>query len=400
MNFVFGFGFCRIRRHSTPQRDTKCIGLRNLQGNRRRVSRLDTVHVWDFAFRRSVVKTGAKTQPAAETRSKWTLTGSLFELCLPAKMSFRPLNLDICRAGVAGLICLACAGLSRAQDMRPQPIEIVPLHGSVINTNIDDSRPIDAANLDGLSPRAPHPFRLPQNNGALPPPPRTSAPSAQERDLLDRRQNWVFMTPEDAAGTDQQTDSGGYEKDGTDKKPATALQRYFQRLYDSDRSTGTNQLGKIDSDSWTKITNSVTVGGAPSGLGVLNTVSDPGIFEPARKDSFSDVFSGDTGAALPSPEAVRLKAEQEAHMDSFKQLWNIDQPTVAAAPASAPEPVIKSSGPIFGSTQPVQPALNPPISFGNALSAGQNIAPPQSSLTSSRNATPPRPDFSPPQRPF
>jgi hypothetical protein len=284
--------------------------------------------------------------------------------------------------------------------MRPQSIEIVPLHGSTINTNVDESQPVEAASLDGLSPRAPHPFRLPQKAGALPPPPRVAAPSERERDLLDRRQNWVFMTPEDVAGTDPQTDSAGYEKDGTDKKPTTAMQRYFQHLYDSDRQTGTNQLGKIDSDSWTKITNSVGLDGAPSGLGAFNTVSDPGIFQPARGNSFSDVFGADAGTASPSPEAVRLKAEQEAHMDSFKQLWDINQPAVAAAPVSAPEPVVKSSGSIFGSAQPVQSALNPPISFGNALSAGQNIAPVQSSVTSSRNTMPPRPDFAPPQRPF
>ena len=334
--------------------------------------------------------------------SKCTLTRRLFQVCLTAKMSFRPFSLDICRASVAGLVFLACIGVSRAGDMSPQSIEIVPLHGTAINTNLDQLQPSETRDFEVLSPRAPRPFQapVPPGRGIPMPPPQANAPSERERDLLDRRKNWVFMTPEDMMAPDAETDLSNSpgEKDGVDKKPTTAMQRYYQHLFDSDRQTATKQVGKADPGSWA--TNSATVDNSRSSDSPFNTSPDPGIFQPARADSFSGLFGSDADTTQqPSPEAVRLQEEQKAHMDSFKQLWDIDQPTAAAASATTPAPIV--SAPLFGASQSAAPAFDAFSSPAPALSGRpNNDATAAPTMTSTRNIRPPHSDFTPPQRAF
>jgi hypothetical protein len=133
--------------------------------------------------------------------------------------------------------------------------------------------------------------------------------------------------------------------------------------------------------------------------GPFNTISGSGVFQPARADNFPDVFSSGSDVSQPSPEAVRLQEEQKAHMDSFKQLWDIDQSPAAVVSAPSAAPNVSSS--VFGLSQNPQPALNPLISQSSALSGRPNTAPVQPTVTSERNAVvPPHADFAPPQRAF
>jgi hypothetical protein len=176
-------------------------------------------------------------------------------------MSFRPSILDICRATFAGCICLAFTAAVRGQDLRSQAIEVVPLHGTTIDTNANQSQPAGTKNFEGLFPLAPRTFHLTVPSSAPPPPQRpVIEPTEREKELLDRRKNWVFMTPDDML--DQaETDASGQDKDknkdGTDKKPMTAMERYFQHLYDSDRQVATNQTARIDSNPSTKTNSAV-----------------------------------------------------------------------------------------------------------------------------------------------
>lgn len=340
--------------------------------------------------------------PQNEPGAKCALTAALFQVCLAAKMSFRLFSLNICRAGLAGVVCLACTGALRAGDKGPQNVEVVPLRGDAAETNVDQFQPAGTKDFKAMTPLVPHPFRFgtPAQGGTLPPPqPQVVLPSQRDQELLDRRRNWVFMTPEDMAGSAAEKSLNGYEKDGEEKKSVTVMQRYYQHLYDSDRQAATNQVGRIDADSWTRMTNSVGGDGMRSVDSPFNTTPDSGIFQPARANSFSSLFGSDNSATGQSQEDVRLQAEQQAHIENFKQLWNIDQP--AATPVSASLPAAPNSTPLFGSSQNDQRAFHAVTLPANGFSLQQNPTPVQPTVTSVRNASqPPRSTYAPSARPF
>jgi hypothetical protein len=222
---------------------------------------------------------------------------------------------------------------------------------------------------------------------------------------MDRRKNWVFATPEDISGENSEKDISitGEDKSENGNRPTTAMQRYYQHLYDSDHAMATNQFGRLDSSDQNAGTNSVIsafqnpAGNASFISSPFNAVSDSDSFQSARPTVFSDIFGSDTGNNTPSPESVRLKAEQKSHMDDFKELWNIDQPAAAPVSASTPTPV--SSGPVFGVPQSggaFTPAGLPDSSSFRTqpTTTFQPVTPPN------RIAPPPRANFAPPQRPF
>jgi hypothetical protein len=338
------------------------------------------------------------------TDTKCTLTERLFRVWLGATMSFRPFSLDVSRGGLALFVFLACVGVSRAEDAAKRSIEIVPLRGTKVNTNANQFQPPDTQNLTPLFPGVPHSFEQPAATVELPPPPRqqTATPSLREREMLDRRKNWVFMTPEDFSGESKDTSITGDDKDANGTRPTSAMERYYQHLYDSERAAATNQFNKLDKDRWNAGTNSAGLGlqngsGAGFVTSPFNTVPDPEVFRSARPNVFSDIFGSDADTGTPSPESVRLKAEQKAHMDDFKELWNIGQPP--AAPVSASAPSSSSSSPVFGLPQGAQPAFSA-VGLPQSVSSQGQAAPLHPAATSGRIASPPRADFAPPQRPF
>jgi hypothetical protein len=318
-------------------------------------------------------------------------------------MSFRPFSLDVCFGGLALFVFLACAGSSRAEDAASRPIEIVPSHGKTIDTNSDQFHPIDSRKLDPLVPRGLQSFQADQPV-VLPRPAQQNAPSQSERDLLDRRRNWVFMTPEEFSGQTPEKDiSIVGETEANGNRPITAMQRYYQRLYDSDHSIATNQFSKSDAAGWNTATNSVgpgfqNNGGSTFVTSSFNPIRDAEVFRATRPTVFSDIFgSSDTDSGTPSPESVRLKAQQKEHMDNFKELWNIDQP--AAAPISTPAPtVVSGSGSVFGT--PDSQSSFRPLGLPETHSSRGGSTPFQPTVPSPRTPSPPRADFTPPQRPF
>ena len=236
----------------------------------------------------------------------------------------------------------------------------------------------------------------------MPPPrPRTTVDSDREKELQDRRRNWVFMTPEDYASPDQKKD--GLEKDDGNKKSGTAMERFYQRMYDSEQVSATNQFGALDSDRLIGRTNLLNGDARNSPGGVFSEAPvtpnpEIQIFQSVQRNGFASVFNSDSSENLRSPEAIRAEAEQKAHMESFKQLWNIDQPPAAAPVASSPTPTV-DSGPLFGLSAPGMSSATPANSFdGGSSSALQTpVAAPAALPRSSR---PPHADFLPPQRPF
>ena len=323
-------------------------------------------------------------------------------------MSFRPFNLDIRLFGIAAMACLMCVGISRAGDAGPQNIEIVPFRDPSLATNFnssDSAEPMDSRNFQPLMPRAPHPTTLPRGAGViLPPPSRPPSPEEIKRELeiIDRRKNWVFATPEELMGTESASDSSdkGTQTD-PDGKPTTVMQRYYQHLYDADHLAATNKLSKFDPASWTRTTNSALGADSPTGSSLFDASANPGIFQPAatHSDGFAAIFGPDPNLSQPSPEQVRSQDEQKTHMDDFKQLWGIDQPPAATA-VSAPPPVpVNASTPQFGSLQGAAPAKIVGFSSPGPLVQPAAAAPPPT-VTSSRSIAPPHSDFAPPERPF
>jgi hypothetical protein len=323
-------------------------------------------------------------------------------------MSFRLSILDISRAGLVGLLCVASVALARGQGPQSQSIEIVPLTGTTPDTNLDHSQPGRTKNFENMGPRVPHSIRFETpSTDILPPPPRqNSTPTEHDKDLLDRRKNWVFMTTDDMMGQ-AETDLSGSDRNDDNKKSTTAMERYFQHLDDAGRPAATNQFSRVDSDPWMRATNSLTTDGTRSSDSYFNTM-DPGTFRPDRASGFSDIFSSSSsssgGTGVPSPETVRLQQEQKQHLESFKQLWDIDQPAAPTPTASAATvPVPSSSGSVFGtplnSGSGQQPSLN---AFNTSLGglSGQAPPPPPPTINSSRSVQPPHADFAPPQRPF
>jgi hypothetical protein len=320
-------------------------------------------------------------------------------------VSFRLSNLNICRAGIAGFVCLAFVGACRGGE-GARNIEIVPLHGTAMDTNFDQSTPTDVEAIKAWSPHAPRTIQVPTSSkSTLPRPQNTqNALSAErERELLDRRKNWVFMTPEDFASSDEKKD--GVEKDRFEKKSSTAMERYYQRLNDAEQAAATNQLNKLNSDRLNGQTNLLggnlrPVDGGTFGDSPFSMAPDSGAFDSVRRIGSAGTFgSSDTATAMPTPEDVRLQAEQKAHMESFKQIWNIDQPAAAPAPVATSVSAPVDSGPLFGMSSSGGQSASP-FSSLNGNAASQSFTPVQSPATPQRSARPPRADFATPQRPF
>jgi hypothetical protein len=268
-----------------------------------------------------------------------------------------------------------------------------------MDTNFDQSSPEDSQTFKAWSPRAPRSLQPQARPSAtmLPPPrPQTTISAERERELLDRRRNWVFMTPEDYASPD-----GKNNDDNDSKKGLTAMERFYQRLYDSDSVALTNKFNKPDSDRLGGRTNLLGRGELPNVDGgafkdsPFNSDSDPSIFQSVRRSSFSNPFGSDGNTPLLTPEQVRLQAEQKAHMESYKQIWNIDQPATASVSSPGSAPV--DSGPLFGLSAPGVQTIHSDASSGTSVSQSQT---PTSRAEPTRYPRPPHADFAPTQRPF
>jgi len=342
-------------------------------------------------------------------RTKMRLEAGFVCAKIWAKMIFRPLNFAAHRARLAISGCLAVLCLWQAWTACSRPIEVVPTQGATINTNVNQA---DPARKDFESMvRGPQRSWLLNNSeealapSLMPQPPKPQL-TPHEKELLDRRRNWVFMTPEDLTSGEaaeemlgiKQYDKYGADKYGNEKEPQTALERYYEHLLAGNRGMATNEFDKRDSDSWNKETNAFT--GVKRNEENAHPFESPfnsaasEVFHPMRPDTFSDVF-GTSGDRTTREEAETMREQklQETRMENFKQLWNIDQPS-AAASASTPSHVAPVSS-SFPSAQPVLGTATPSVRSLPTRSGNTQ----QSSTTSTRTP-PPKPNFLMPQRPF
>lgn len=321
---------------------------------------------------------------------------------MPAKMTFGLLSFHIRRATLGAFICLAGICLAHAGDDHGQPIEIVPMHGAP-GTNLTESL-LPTRNLDNVLPGAIHPFDLYQPSEDMPEQyvPPTRPLTQREQEWLDRRRNWVFMTPEELM-SDTEADKilglKDYQKDREEREPTTAMERYYQHLYESDHSAATNQFSDSDSGPGDKQTNSLfsvdQMDGPARGLdspfeSPFTARPDPGMFQSAQPTTFSDVFDLNTDTSTPSEETIREKKEAEAHIDAFKEMWGISQPSSSSIASSSSSSASAAVQPMFGTANP----------SASSSIAPQNSSSSQDTLSSDRSMLMQHPTFNVPQRRF
>jgi hypothetical protein len=122
---------------------------------------------------------------------------------------------------------------------RGRPIEFSVPRGGEVTTNLQQltSKPDDLRQLEEGFSKPMQPF-TPQGSldGVVAPPTRPPASatiqSKRVKELLERRKNWVFMTPEDllaAPTVEEILKAPQLGPDGQQDKELPALERYFQR---------------------------------------------------------------------------------------------------------------------------------------------------------------------------
>ena len=327
-------------------------------------------------------------------------------------MRFRPLNaltLKIAPLTLPGVAFFAGFCIFAAGHLSAEPIQVVPTKGSTISTNIDQGQAAPKKDFESMAPGAPHALITDDSmQGLTPgmmPPPATRSLTRREQELLDRRKNWVFMTPEELT-SDQSTEEmlglKQYDKNGVEKQPTTAMERFYERLMTNNRNPATNQWDH-DSDSRNKTTNALAIGlGEQNGDTAhpfdtpFNSTPTPGVFQPMRPNSFSDVF-GTAPDTTPTPEMVQAEKEEKAHIDSFRQMWDIGQASApAAVSVSSYGSSSASSSSAFPSLQPVLGTATPSMNGSSAQPNATSSQPKPTPL----HTTPPRPNFTIPQRQF
>ena len=322
-------------------------------------------------------------------------------------VSFRPLNSNFLHAALAGLACLTFAGAVRAGE-GARNIEVVPFHSTSMDTNYNQPAQDDSQPFKVWQPTAPNSLKSAPPPAKLTPLPQSQQTvSREEQQQLDRRRNWVFMTPEDYATTDAKTGKSVLGADNDKDENMTAMERFYHRLEQSVKPATTNEFSDMNPDRSSSATNYF-------GAAVKNT--DPGMFGQTPFDStpqagvFQSITAGNSGSVfdsssstmVQSPEEIRMQATQKAHMENFKQLWDIDQAISAATPVVSQPSGPVDSAPLFGTSTPGLatpfkenlPSANiPGFSSKPATPAPQPVVAP-------RYTAPPHSDFMPPQRAF
>jgi hypothetical protein len=157
------------------------------------------------------------------------------------------------------------------------------------------------------------------------------AEALRMQDLLDRRQNWMLLTPAEILGaTTPEKILGIQEHDAAGRpKNLTALERYTERQNQTPPViTNTDAFPTWNfSDKQPDTSNSISGGlGSPDNMAssLLNPAPDNQTFaRPNENNNWSKLF----GSPSPSP-AVTM--EQQANMDLFRQLLKSGSSSTAA----------------------------------------------------------------------
>lgn len=301
------------------------------------------------------------------------------------------------------MVCLAAACIAYAAEAQGhRPIEISAPRGQSIETNVNQLR---LSGLKSIEADISKPFQSLSPRSSLDgimapqvlPQPQSASPqlTQRERELRDRRKNWAFANP-DEFGSDLSPEKmfglKQYDANGVEKKNSTAMERFADRL----NSSATNRFS-MDSDATNSFSGDAMSDGNRQANSVFATVNPAtAVFKPPVQASpFSDIFN--TSDSRMTDDALREQKAQQAHADTFRQLWNYDQGSSGNA-SGFQTPVYTPIGETPSPAKTFQPVL------GTITPTA--TAPVQSSLTPQVPAPAPArtttftPDFTAPQRRF
>ena len=274
---------------------------------------------------------------------------------------------------------------------------------------------------------------------AMPPVIRRAPPSAynnkRAKELMDRKKNWVFSTPEEMYGIqspEQMMNMREYGPDGEEKTPKTTFERYLERMEKNRTESATNQVKSDKLPGWLKPsdregklssgTDDQTTSGSIFGTTEANSkrTSDSAPFDSpfgvgygAPDKVRNDFFS--PGSSDAEEKSVAKDAARATRMQEFKQFLETGSTISrglgdgfgASAPGSPPVPAVGSpfstgtfGRDTFGSQPATRPASPPPSSpailptFSAPAFSTPSLPPP------SRIFTPPPPAFEQPKRKF
>ncbi len=259
----------------------------------------------------------------------------------------------------------------RAPYRGVRPIEFSEPRSDVISSNVNQLRTPKQTSLQDLEKEIKKPFEL-LSPGSEPAPrlsttpalrtPQSAARTKQMKELLEKRNEWIFLDPEDYHGlgltAEEMLRVTEYEPDGRVKKEKTPLEQYYEKM-DKARADlhamATNRARSDDffnlrsTDEPTDRAKERGFAGQPnpvkSGSGELELNPNP---QPAteassfnlngKEQTIGQGFAEFFGFGKPeSPEEVAKRVRnQEAHQKEFKDLLGV--------PASSP--LTATAGPL------------------------------------------------------
>lgn len=350
-----------------------------------------------------------------------------------------------------GLLLAALAAADAQQPTRRQTprIEFTEPVAAVANSNAPA-----ISSFNGISPKRPafglldQPVRKPFDffdaedslNGVPAHPSRSvrSLPqnSKRSRELLDRKKNWVFNTPEEVYGlptSEELLNLPEYGPNGEEKEPKSSLERYVERMEKNRSDPATNRSKSDSLPDWLKPDGEesrisygngekasvhsifeIAKGRSTSTSANSDFTSPFGVISNPAEKSYQDFFNLRSSDSSSKP--VLTDAAQVRRMQDFKQLLETRSPVSPSlsagfdldASGSRGSSPLKSpfAAGMFGrdslSPQPApQPSVLPSFAPTTTLpgaSAPLLSAPPAAAL--SRSFTPPASTFELPKRKF
>ncbi|MCU0783150.1 MAG: hypothetical protein MUF81_03710 [Verrucomicrobia bacterium] len=329
---------------------------------------------------------------------------------------------------------------------RGRSIQFSEPRSSVVSSNVNELR-TKPTTLNDLEQALKKPFDVfspgddPIARFTTPPVPRMLPSPAQSRrmkELLEKRNEWIFLAPEDyyAPGltAEKMFNLPEYSPSGEEKTRKNPMERYFDRM---DKLRAGAQGAATNYFAGSETLNARPTDAKPEGLGELSfggqqsplssglsglekttqrlSPGDASAFsaaaaEPTTARSFSDLFG--FGNADPTGPASEQSRTKETRMQEFKQLLETRSLTppnpgagkynpLSSSPATSPSTVSPPGFDVFSSTG-ARGALSP-------LPPGLNSLAPLSGLPSWQTPLPtpqtprmtlPPPKFNIPQRKF
>jgi hypothetical protein len=337
-----------------------------------------------------------------------------------------------------------------AQDQTPAPAQVETSTSASKQEKAPAARVPKADSLKALEDNLFRPLQESLNpDHTLDPPlqrPGARSPTQNKklRDALDRKKNWIFMTPEEILGNQKPNELLGQDGKSVEEQEMTPMQRYmFRRLNPTKDSKANNPNGKRDPldsnkrDPWSSSKDSLR-DGAQKDEDSNNSENRADAREKKdKKDGdkgsgkeneskqrttsfFSDIF----GISRPEPTKEQERAEKQ-RLDAFKKSLGLPiTPSFAAGSVSpylslpdsspvispVPKPVDTSPvssmpsgfGPQLGTipTMPTLPSVTPMQTPAWPTVGGQTFSPAVLPTPTPSKTLPQQPTFSAPRRSF